>query len=54
MDASNIIKPETDKRVYKLVELPNKIRCLLIQDDEAEKSAASLDVNIGSACDPKE
>ena len=29
------------------------MRVLLIQDDLAEKSAASLDVHVGSAFDPK-
>jgi insulysin len=28
--------------------------CLLIQDDEADKSAAALDVGVGAALDPKE
>ena len=30
------------------------MRCLLVQDDEADKSAASLDVHIGCSLDPKE
>ena len=29
------------------------MRCLLISDMEADKSAASLDVKVGSALDPK-
>jgi insulysin len=50
----DINKSKSDKRLYKLLTLPNKLRCLLIQDDEADKSAASLDVNVGCALDPKE
>ena len=50
--AVNIIKPATDQRSYKYVKLPNEMRCLLISDPEADKSAASLDVRVGSALDP--
>ena len=39
--------PESDKREYKLITLPNKLQALLISDPEADKSAASLDVNVG-------
>lgn len=49
----DIIAPGCDKRIYKLLTLPNKLRCLLISDEEADKSAASLDVGVGSAFDPK-
>ena len=33
--------------------LDNKLRCLLIQDDEADKSCAALDVHVGCSLDPK-
>ena len=33
--------------------LGNKLRCLLIQDDEADKSSAALNVHVGCALDPK-
>jgi insulysin len=33
--------------------LPNKLNCLLVSDPDADKSAASLDVKVGSALDPK-
>ena len=49
---STLIKSEVDKREYKIVTLPNKLRCLLISDMEADKSAAALDVHIGAAHDP--
>ena len=29
------------------------MRCILVQDPEADKSAASIDVKVGSALDPK-
>ena len=48
-----IIKSSSDKRVYKLLILPNDMKCLLISDPETDKSAASLDVNVGSALDPR-
>jgi insulysin len=50
---SEIIKPRTDKRTYKYITLPNKIRCILISDPEADKSAAALDVKVGCSLDPK-
>jgi insulysin len=49
-----ISKSKDDSRVYKLITLENQLRCLLIQDDEADKSAAALDVHVGSSLDPKE
>lgn len=48
-----IIKSKSDKRNYRHITLPNKIQCLLINDDEADKSAASLDVHVGCSLDPK-
>ena len=50
---SEIIKPRTDKRTYKYITLPNQIRCILISDPEADKSAAALDVKVGCSLDPK-
>ena len=48
-----IIKSQSDDRQYKCIKLENGIRCLLIADSEADKSAAALDVHVGSALDPK-
>ena len=48
-----IIKSRSDKRVYKHLTLSNKMQVLLISDDEADKSAASLDVHVGCSLDPK-
>eukprot|EP01022_Parablepharisma_sp_SALTPOND_P015525 TRINITY_DN2202_c2_g1_i1.p1 TRINITY_DN2202_c2_g1~~TRINITY_DN2202_c2_g1_i1.p1 ORF type:complete len:1261 (+),score=181.96 TRINITY_DN2202_c2_g1_i1:85-3783(+) len=51
---SDIKKPKVDKRQYRYIELPNGLRCMLISDDEVERSAAALDVKVGSLHDPKE
>ena len=48
-----IIKPSTDNREYKYLHLDNQMRCLLISDPEADKSAAALDVKVGCSLDPK-
>ncbi|OWB55534.1 hypothetical protein B5S28_g1406 [[Candida] boidinii] len=50
----NIEKPDIDNREYKLIELPNKLQCLLISDPITDKSAAALDVNVGSFNDPND
>ncbi|AJV59003.1 ADQ_G0038370.mRNA.1.CDS.1 [Saccharomyces cerevisiae] len=49
----DFLKPDLDERSYRFIELPNKLKALLIQDPEADKAAASLDVNIGAFEDPK-
>ena len=35
------------------MKLSNEMKCLLIHDPEADKSAAALNVNVGSALDPR-
>ena len=42
-----------DTKEYRYVELDNGIRALLISDDKAVKSLASLNVNVGSYQDPE-
>ncbi len=49
-----IEKPLTDDRVYHYLTLPNQLRVLLISDPDTDKSAASLDVHVGSSDDPKD
>jgi insulysin len=49
----DIIKSKSDNRIYKHLTLPNKLQCIIISDSEADKSAASLDVKVGSCLDPK-
>ncbi|VDN07645.1 unnamed protein product [Thelazia callipaeda] len=48
----NIIKSQEDKREYRGLELKNGLRFLLISDPKTDKSAASLDVNVGHLMDP--
>lgn len=51
---NEIHKSEMEKREFKYVMLPNKMKCLLIFDPDAMESAASLEVKIGSFLDPIE
>lgn len=44
---NNITKSPNDKREYRGLLLTNKMKILLISDPTSDKSAASLDVNIG-------
>lgn len=48
--ASPVIS-QNDKRQYKNLTLPNKMDCLLISDSQADKSAASVTVHVGSLQD---
>jgi len=45
-------KSPDDSRRYEYFTLDNQLKVLLISDDNAEKSAASLDVHVGSRYDP--
>lgn len=47
-------KPLLDDRNYRFIELPNKLKALLIQDPTTDKAAAALDVNVGSFEDPED
>lgn len=47
-----IIKSDLDNKSYKYIQLPNMLCCLLISDPETDKSAACLDVKVGSSLDP--
>ncbi|XP_031777802.1 insulin-degrading enzyme isoform X2 [Nasonia vitripennis] len=51
---NNIVKSPNDKRDYRGLILHNKLKVLLISDPMTDKSAASLDVNVGYLSDPKE
>lgn len=50
----NIVKSEKDKRLYRGLLLDNKMKCLLISDPTTDRSAASVDCEIGYMLDPKE
>lgn len=47
-------KALTDKRNYKIINLKNNLRALLIQDPEADSSSAAMGVRVGAFSDPKE
>jgi len=49
-----LITSPFDKRSYKLLQLNNKVRCLLISDMEADLAGAAINVHVGSALDPKD
>lgn len=49
-----LVVSESDTRHYRYLQLPNKLRLLLISDPLAEKSAAALDVHVGSNQNPPE
>jgi len=43
-----------DERIYSIIELPNKLSCLLISDPTTDKAAAAMDVRVGHLSDPVE
>ncbi|KAE9466051.1 hypothetical protein C3L33_02043, partial [Rhododendron williamsianum] len=51
-DVVEILKPRTDNREYRRIVLDNFLEALLISDPDTDKCAASMDVRIGSFCDP--
>ncbi|XP_076044547.1 insulin degrading metalloproteinase isoform X2 [Oratosquilla oratoria] len=51
---NNVIKSEEDQRMYRVLVLDNGVKVLLVSDPKTDKSAAALDVHIGSMSDPWE
>ncbi|RXG67447.1 Insulin-degrading enzyme [Armadillidium vulgare] len=51
---NNIISSAEDKRKYRALILKNNMQVMLISDPATDKSAAALDVHIGSMSDPWE
>lgn len=49
---NDIIKSAEDKRLYRGLELSNRMKVLLVSDPTTDKSAAALDVNVGYLSDP--
>ena len=43
-----------DNRQYKYLELDNKMKVILVSDPDSQKSAASVNVGVGSFSDPNE
>ncbi|KAK6060676.1 peptidase, M16 family [Cooperia oncophora] len=48
----DIVKSPSDQREYRGLELTNGLRVLLVSDPTTDKSAAAMDVNVGSLMDP--
>ncbi|GLV31928.1 Insulin degrading metalloproteinase [Carabus blaptoides fortunei] len=48
----NVIKSAEDKRSYRGLELSNQMKVMLVSDPTTDKSAASMDVNVGYLSDP--
>ena len=54
MSVTKVIKSISDKRIYRPLSLQNNLECLVISDQDAQKSAAALSVGVGSLNDPKQ
>ncbi|XP_076461437.1 insulin-degrading enzyme-like [Babylonia areolata] len=54
IDSEAIRRSETDLRQYRGLELNNGMKVLLVSDKDTDKSAAGMDVHIGSMKDPRE
>jgi len=52
--AADVTKSPGDHRQYRALTLSNDLQVLLVSDDQAKKSAAALDINIGSGSNPKD
>jgi len=50
--SNNIKKSKKDKREYKFVVLPNKLKVMLIHDKDLVTSTATMSVNVGSIGEP--
>ncbi|KAG2324874.1 hypothetical protein Bca52824_007602 [Brassica carinata] len=52
-EGGEIVKPRTDKREYRRLNLKNSLIVLLISDPDTDKCAASMNVGVGSFSDPE-
>ncbi len=52
--AAGVITPQTEDRAFRTLRLDNGMKVLLVSDPDADKSGASLDVNVGSRQDPRD
>ena len=52
--SDDIVKPISDSRDYRYIQLSNGLKVMLVSDMTADKAAASLDVFVGSAQNPVE
>jgi len=53
-NAEEIITSPNDNRLYKNITLSNQLQVLLISDPNTDRAAASLDIDVGSASNPKD
>lgn len=49
---NTIKQSRLDTNKYRYIKLNNEMRCLLVQDLDTQKAAATLNVNVGSLSDP--
>ena len=47
-----VVKSQNDQREYRYLTLDNGLKVVLVSDNKADKSAASMDVHIGHMADP--
>ena len=47
-----VTKSQFDNRSYKYLKLQNNLKCMLVSDPDAEKSAATVYVGVGNLYDP--
>lgn len=45
-------KPSLDDRQYRVLQLQNALRAVVIHDPDADKAAACLALSVGNMCDP--
>lgn len=43
----DLMKPDTDTRQYRALQLKNKMKVIVISDQDADKAAASMNINVG-------
>ncbi|XXQ37960.1 Insulin-degrading enzyme [Plasmodiophora brassicae] len=46
------VKSAEDRREYRIVTLPNDLKCILVSDPDTDKEAAAMDVQVGHFSDP--
>ena len=49
----SVIKGDADWRIYRPLQLPNGVTCLLVNDKESKTTACSVSVGIGASADPR-
>lgn len=49
-----LARPDVDHKEYRFIELPNRLKVLLIHDDQAELSSISMNVEVGSWHEPQD